>query len=31
LEEFAADEVAFLSRLYDFNDNDDIDTFLSKL
>lgn len=31
LEEFAQDEVAFLKRLYDFNDNDDIDTFTYKL
>lgn len=31
LEEFAQDEVAFLKRLYDFDDNDDIDTFTYKL
>ena len=31
LEEFAQDEVNFLKRLYDFNDNDDIDTFTYKL
>jgi flagellum-specific peptidoglycan hydrolase FlgJ len=31
LEEFAQDEVSFLKRLYDFDDNDDIDTFTYKL
>ena len=31
LEDFAKDEVDFLKRLYDFNDNDDIDTFTYKL
>ena len=31
LEEFAADEVEFLTRLYDFDDSDDIDTFANKL
>lgn len=31
LREFAADEIQFLKRLYDFNDSDNIDTFLSKL
>ena len=31
LKEFAQDEVNFLKRLYDFNDNDDIDTFTYKL
>lgn len=31
LKEFAQDEVNFLKRLYDFNDNDDIDTFIYKL
>lgn len=31
IEEFARDEVAFLKRLYDFNDQDDIDTFTYKL
>ena len=31
MQEFAADEVALLKRLYDFNQDDDIDTFLSKL
>lgn len=31
IEEFAKDEVEFLKRLYDFDDNDDIDTFINKL
>ena len=31
MEEFAKDEVDFLRRLYDFDDNDDIDTFTYKL
>ena len=31
IEEFAKDELAFLKRLYDFNDSDDIDTFTTKL
>lgn len=31
MEEFAADEVNFLKRLYDFDDKDDIDTFTYKL
>lgn len=31
IEEFAKDEVDFLKRLYDFNDNDDINTFTQKL
>ena len=31
MEDFAKDEVDFLKRLYDFDDNDDIDTFTYKL
>lgn len=31
IEEFAADEVNFLTRLYDFDDKDDINTFAKKL
>ena len=31
MQEFAADEIALLKRLYNFNQDDDIDTFLSKL
>lgn len=31
IEDFAKDEVDFLKRLYDFDDNDDIDTFTYKL
>ena len=31
IQQFAADEIALLKRLYNFNQDDDIDTFLSKL
>lgn len=31
MEEFAKDEIDFLKRLYDFDDSDDIDTFIHKL
>lgn len=31
LEEFARDEVEFLTRLYDFNENDSFETFVNKL
>lgn len=31
IEEYAADKVQFLKRLYDFNENDDINTFTRKL
>lgn len=31
LEDYVADEIQFLTRLYDFNPNDNIDTFVHKL
>lgn len=31
LEDYVADEIQFLTRLYDFNQNDDFDTFIHKL
>lgn len=31
IDDFVKDEIQFLTRLYDFNPNDDIDTFLNKL
>lgn len=31
MDEYAADKIQFLKRLYDFDENDDIDKFISKL